>query len=295
LKPVETLLNLAGNTTYLLALVGIFLSASLFAWAVLGIGSTFMAGYKETFTESTSANMADMFLFVDATRLFYINLLVIIIVPVLVWIIMRDLPTTVAVFVLLAFMPGIIYRRMRNKRLRKFEDQLPDGLLMLSGAMRAGASLSIAIDGLIKEQPAPLSQEFELFRREQRIGTDFDKSLSNMEKRIPIQDFTMLTSALRINREIGGNLAEILESLADTLLRKHQMEGKIDSLTAQGKLQGIVMTGLPVLLGVLLYFLEPENMSKLWTTTIGYVVLAIIIIMEFLGYVMIRKITSIDV
>ena len=105
----------------------------------------------------------------------------------------------------------------------------------------------------------------------------------------------MLTSALRINREIGGNLAEILESLADTLRRKHQMEGKIDSLTAQGKLQGIVMTGLPVLLGVLLYFLEPDNMSKLWTTKIGYAVTAVIIIMEFMGYTMIKKITSIDV
>jgi tight adherence protein B len=73
------------------------------------------------------------------------------------------------------------------------------------------------------------------------------------------------------------------------------MEGKIESLTAQGKLQGIVMTGLPVLLGVLLYFLEPENMEKLWTTTIGYGVLAVILIMEIMGYVMIRKITSIDV
>ena len=166
---------------------------------------------------------------------------------------------------------------------------------MLTGAMRAGASLNIALEGLVKEQPAPLSQEFELFMREQRIGVDFEKSLANMEKRLPIQDFAMLTSALRINREIGGNLAEILESLAETLRRKQMMEGKIDSLTAQGKLQGIVMTGLPILLGVLLYFLEKESMEKLWTTTIGWVVLGIIIIMEAMGYVMIRKITSIDV
>jgi len=166
---------------------------------------------------------------------------------------------------------------------------------MLSGAMRAGASLNIALEGLVKEQPAPLGQEFELFMREQRIGTDFEKSLDHMESRIPLQDFAMFTSALRINREIGGNLAEIIEALADTLRRKQQMEGKIESLTAQGKLQGIVMTGLPVLLGVLLYFLEPENMEKLWTTTIGYCVLAVILIMEIMGYVMIRKITSIDV
>lgn len=292
---MEILLNITGGTLFLLILAGAFLSASLFAFAVLGKGSVFLANYKETFTESASANMADMFMFVDATRLFYMNLIAIFVFPLLIWILIGDLPTALAVFFMLAFLPGLIYRSMRKKRLKRFEEQLPDGLLMLSGAMRAGASLNIALEGLVKEQPAPLSQEFELFMREQRIGTDFEKSLDHMEKRIPIQDFAMLTSALRINREIGGNLAEILESLANTLLRKQQMEGKIDSLTAQGKLQGIVMTGLPVLLGVLLYFLEPENMSKLWTTNVGYITLTIIIIMEFMGYTMIKKITSIDV
>ena len=292
---METILNLAGNTLFLLIIAAVFLAASILTYALFERGSEFMAGYKETFTESASANMADMFMSIDATRLFYFNLLAIFIIPIIVWIVIRDLPTALAVFGMLAILPGLIYARMRKKRLRKFEEQLPDGLLMLTGAMRAGASLNIALEGLVKEQPAPLSQEFELFMREQKIGTDFDKSLVNMEKRLPIQDFAMLTSALRINREVGGNLAEILESLANTLLRKHQMEGKIDSLTAQGKLQGIVMTGLPVLLGVLLYFMEPDAMEKLWTTTVGYGVLAVIIIMEFMGYMMIRKITSIDV
>jgi len=292
---METLLKLAGDTLFIIFTIGVFLSATMFAYAALLRSSNFMASYKDTFTESASANMADMFMFVDVTRLFYINLLAIFIIPVLTWIILGDLPTTIGVFVLLAILPGIMYRAMRKKRLRKFEEQLPDGLLMISGAMRAGASLNIALEGLVKEQPAPISQEFELFMREQRIGVEFEKSLSNMDKRMPIQDFAMLTSALRINREIGGNLAEILESLAETLRRKHMMEGKIDSLTAQGKLQGIVMTGLPILLGVLLYFLEPAAMEKLWTTTIGYVVLGIILIMETMGYIMIRKITTIDV
>jgi tight adherence protein B len=196
---------------------------------------------------------------------------------------------------MVALIPGFFYKTMHRKRLKKFEEQLPDGLMMLSGAMRAGASLNLALEGLVKEQPAPLSQEFELFMREQKIGVDFEISLDHMEKRIPIQDFAMLISALRINREIGGNLAEILESLADTLRRKQQMEGKIESLTAQGKLQGIVMTGLPVLLGLLLYFLERDAMEKLWTTPIGWGVLALIIVMETMGYFMIRKITSIDV
>jgi len=292
---MENIYFLVANTLYLLILVTVFISATLFAFSLFKKGSVFIGGYKETFTESASANMADMFMFVDATLLFYINIFGIIFLPLLTWLLTGDIITALAMFVLIAIIPAYMYKSMRKKRLKKFEEQLPDGLLMLTGAMRAGASLNIALEGLVKEQPAPLSQEFELFMREQRIGTDFNLSLTNMEKRIPIPDFSMVVSALRINREIGGNLAEILETLAETLRRKSQMEGKIDSLTAQGKLQGIVMTGLPVLLGVLLYFLEPEAMSKLWTTTVGWVVLAVIFIMEVMGYVMIRKITSIDV
>ncbi len=276
-------------------LASIFVSvAALIVW-LMTAGQEFIAEYREKFTENADANAADMFMTVDAGRLFTINLVAVVLIPLLVLIITREWIVPLALFIFLLFVPVIIYRNMRSKRLRKFEEQLPDGLVMMAGSMQAGASLNIAIDNLIKEQPAPISQEFELFNREQRIGVDFNLSLDHMDERIPIQDFAMFTSALRINRDIGGNLAEILETLSDTLRKKHQMEGKIDSLTAQGRLQGIVMTGLPILLGVLLYFLEKDAMSQLWTTKIGYAVLAVIITMEFLGFMMIKKITTINV
>ncbi|MGB1800009.1 MAG: type II secretion system F family protein, partial [Gammaproteobacteria bacterium] len=248
-----------------------------------------------TFTTTASSNMSDMFLSVNPNQLFVMNIAALVIFPLLTEILLNDIAATIAVFVIILFLPSIAYRQMRKQRLRRFEQQLPDGLAMIAGAMRAGASLNIALESLVKEQPAPLSQEFELFLKEQRLGVDFEVSLKKMEERIPLQDFNMLVTALLINREVGGNLAETMETLGETLRRKAMMEGKIQSLTAQGKLQGIVMTGLPVLLGVLLNFMEPDAMSKLWTTTIGWVVLAIIIVMEILGYFMISKITSIDV
>lgn len=277
------------------ALATIFISAAAFVFWLMTAGEEFMAEYKEKFTENADANAADMFMTVDAGRLFVINLVSVVLIPVLILVITHEWIIPLGVFIFLLFIPVIIYRIMRTKRLRKFEEQLPDGLIMMAGSMQAGASLNIAIDNLIKEQPAPISQEFELLNREQRIGVDFELSLDHMDERVPIQDFAMFTSAIKINRDIGGNLAEILKKLSDTLRKKHQMEGKIDSLTAQGRLQGIVMTGLPVLLGVLLYFLEKDAMSQLWTTKVGYVVLAVIIIMEFLGYIMIKKITTINV
>lgn len=289
------LYNILGELAFPATIALVFLSASC-AWLLfISRAQAKLARYREDFTHQASSNMADMFMFVDPHRLFRINLIALVVAPILTWVLLRDPVTSIGMFVLILVLPTYVYRSMRAKRLARIEQQLPDALTMVSGALRAGASLSIALDNLVAEQPAPISQEFEILTREQRIGVEFDTSLANMEKRIPLQDFRMLTTALRINREVGGNLAETVESLADTLRRKSTMEGKIRSLTAQGKLQGIVMTGLPVLLGVLLNFLEPAAMSKLWTTGVGWMVLTVIIVMELMGYAMIKKITSIDV
>ena len=292
---LETLLNISGNVTFVLAIVCFFTMATCLWLLVLEKGQKVLGEYKETFTSTASSNMADMFMFIDPNRLFTINIIAIVVLPLLTWLISRDLPATLGVMGMVILLPAYLYRSMRKKRLKRFEVQLPDALAMVSGAMRAGASLNIALEGLVNEQPPPISQEFELFLKEQRLGVDFEASMKSMETRNPIPDFSMLVTALRINREVGGNLAETMESLADTLRRKAMMEGKIESLTAQGKLQGIVMTGLPILLGILLNFMEPEAMSKLWTTPIGWALCVVIVIMLSMGYFLIRKITSIDV
>lgn len=292
---MEFIYWLAGSGAFVGFVAAAGIAAGSLAWLLLVQGQRFMASYQSTFTESASTNMADMFLFIDAQRLFQLNIIAIVVLPLVLWIVTGDPVSAVGLAALLMILPGFFYRSMRRQRLKRFERQLPDGLMMVSGAMRAGASLNIALEGLVKEQPAPLSQEFELFMREQRLGLDYEKSLSNMEKRVPLPDFGMVLSAMRISREVGGNLAETLESLADTLRRKQMMEGKIESLTAQGKLQGIVMTLLPVLLAVLLYLLEPAAMSMLWTTKVGWACLAGIVVWLALGNFFIRKITSIDV
>ena len=286
---------LLSNSTYALTVLCVFIGASLLGLAVLIKFRSFWKTYKETFTQSASANMEDMFMFIDPNILFMANVFAVIMIPLLLWLATGEFLIALGVFVALIVIPTSIYGMMRRKRLKRFEEQLPDGLGMISGAMRAGASLNIALEGLVKEQSPPLNQEFELFMREQRIGVDFEDSLEHMEKRLPVQDFLMVCAALRINREVGGNLAEILETLADTLRKKQAMESKIASLTAQGRLQGIVMTGLPVLLGVLLNWLEPEAMSRMFDTTIGWIVFGVSATMLAMGFVWIKKITSIDI
>jgi len=284
------------SSTLLIAIaVLVFSAVLLLALALLRSVSTFISEYRNTFTDTASDNMADMFLFVDPARLFMINLVLLVIFPPFLWLITGDWLVAVIGLLALLIIPKLMYGRLRKKRLARFVEQLPDGLLMVSGGLQAGSSLTVAIQALVKEQQPPLSQEFELFLREQKIGVEFADALSHMEERLPIAEFQMISSALRISREVGGNLAEVLDTLADTLRRKAMMEGKIDSLTSQGRMQGIVMSALPVLLGILLYFLEPAAMSKMFSTWYGLTVLSILIVWEGIGFFLISKIVAIDV
>jgi len=276
--------------------IGLFFGAAcVAAWVAANAFGSYFKEYESTFSETTSSTMTDMFMFVDPARLFTLNIVGIILVPLLLWIITGDDIVALAAVIGMFLLPWWIYKVLKQRRMKKFESQLPDAFMMLSSSLQSGASLTMALEGLVKEQPAPLSQEFGLLIRQQRIGVDLEQALTNMEKRLPVQDFQIAVSAIKISREVGGNLIEVMETLADTLRRKATMEGKIDSLTSQGRMQGKVMTGLPILLGVILFQIEPEAMEKLFTTPIGWGTLAVVVVMEVLGYLTINKITSIDV
>jgi tight adherence protein B len=236
-----------------------------------------------------------MFIFIDPKLLFKYSVGALIVIPLLLLVVLDNPLIAVVSGVVVAFMPRYLVKYLQKSRIELFEKQLPDALLMVSGGMRAGASLSVALESMVKEQKPPLAQEFDLMLREQRLGVDFDSALSNMEKRMPLPDFVLLVAAMKITREVGGNFAEILESLSVTLRRKHEMEGKIKALTAQGKLQGIVMALLPVFLLGILTLMEPDAMAPLYNTLYGWGVLLVVSIMITIGYLGIQKIVNIDV
>lgn len=283
------------NLDALLAILA-FIGIVIF-WSVIQVVRDLLARQKQTITRQAEeeGGLRDMFIAVDPQKLFYYNVAALFIVPGLLWGFTGNAVLVVGAAVFIIIFPRLYVGWLKKRRFEKFEKQLPDALLMVSGAMRAGASLTVAMESMVKEQQPPLSQEFDLLLREQRVGVDFDTALKNMEKRLPIQDFIMVVSGMRISREVGGNLADILETLADTLRMKHQMEGKIKALTAQGKMQGLVMTSLPLFLMFILTHMEPEAMAPLYNTWVGWGTLAVIAVMEVIGYVAIQKIVSIDV
>lgn len=250
---------------------------------------------REVFAQETRAGLAEMFIFADPAFLWRVNLAASLLVPLFLWLFTGSLPVTVAAAVLVALAPRLILRHLRKRRLARMHEQLPDTLLMTASALRGGANLGQTLEGLSRDLSPPMSQELSLVVREQRLGATFEEAVAHLAERVPSQDMELVVAALRINREVGGNLADTLHRLGDTVRRRLMMEQKIKALTAQGKLQGLVMTALPVLIILALLRIEPQAAGALFHTYQGWAVLAIAVVLEFLGYLGIRKITTIEV
>lgn len=252
-------------------------------------------GWREQFTENARVSLEDMFLFVNPRALFHANVAIFMLLPLLVWLI-----TGMLFFVVVAALAGAVFPRlawvvMRSRRLAKLILQLPDALTMMAGSLRAGASLQQSLDMVVQESPAPISQEFSMLLREQRLGLALEDSLRGMAQRLKVEDVDLFVSAMTIAKEVGGNLSEILDRLANTLRAKAVMEGKIKALTSQGKMQGLIVAMLPIFLAGILYVMDPTSMMPLFVTWYGWAVMAGVFAMLMLGGFFIKKIVTIDV
>ncbi len=264
-------------------------------WLLLVYGGKWAQKAQSSMANESSATLGAMFIFMNARQLLMLNAGIALVLPLLVLLITANLIATGVTFVVAIFLPRRIIGFMRKRRLQKIERQLPDVLLMLTGSIRAGASLQLALDAVAQDASPPLAQEFDLLLRELRVGVDFNDALKHLEERAPVPDILLVTSAMSLSRDVGANLSETLTSVANTLKAKQQLEGRIGSLTAQGKMQGVVMAGLPVFLILILRFMEPEAMEPLFTQWYGWATIGFIVVMTFLGHHFISKIVSIDV
>lgn len=284
------------NQPLFFLIVAVFaLSAALLAWFVVDLGTVTLARYRANFTERAKFQAEEFFLFIDPRKLFAANLAIMAIGGMLVWLASGGALLGLAAFVALCLLPRWLYRHLRLRRQKKFDEQMPDALMMLAGSMRAGVGLNAAMHQLVREAQPPLTQEFALVLREQRLGVTLEQSLAGLNRRVPTQTATLVVSAMRVAIETGGGLAETLERTAQTIRARQQMEGKIAALTAQGKLQAWVVGLLPIVLMLILDKMEPEAMAMLWHTRMGWATLAVIAFLELVGIYLIRKIVAIDV
>ena len=187
-----------------------------------------------------------------------------------------------------------VYQKRKN-RLGKFEQGIPEALELIVSALRVGHSLNAAMGLVSRECPDPVGTEFRLTFDEMNYGLELKSALDNLVTRVPLQDVKIVATAILIQRESGGNLAEVLEKTSQVIRERFRLKRQVLTHTAQGRLTGWILTLLPVVLGVLLYLVNPDLMSLLWKKELGIKLLYAAGIMIVIGGMIIRKIVNMDV
>ncbi|HSM18735.1 MAG TPA: type II secretion system F family protein [Gemmatimonadales bacterium] len=193
-----------------------------------------------------------------------------------------------------ASIPYMVIKRKAAKRMGQFEAQLPGAIDLIGRAIRAGHPLSAGLKMVADETTDPIAGEFRRVFEEQRFGLAFEDTLLSLADRVPLVDVRILNTAILIQREVGGNLAEVLDNMAQMIRQRFKLRRQLRVITAQGRISGYVLAVLPIVLGVVIFLLNPSYMSTLFQAGIGRILVAGAIVLQILGYFWIRKIVDID-
>jgi tight adherence protein B len=262
--------------------------------SVLSLIGIAVRRYEHAFAQSVGAGLKYNFIIASTNMLFATSVVATIAFGLLGYLSVGPIGAIAGTIVGIAS-PRVGVAALRKRRSRRFIYQLPDALLALASAMRAGSNLTKGLELLCTRQPPPLSQEFTIVLAEYRVGRALADSLSDLRKRIDSPELDLMRTAMNVSRRVGGNLADTLEALAKTLQEKAHLEAKIDALTSMGRAQGWVVGLLPLFIGLVLYQQQPERMSLLFNAWYGWAVLGVVAAMMTIAVWMIRKIVNIDV
>ena len=209
--------------------------------------------------------------------------------------VLRD-PLSGVIGLFLGYMlPRFYVGRRIGGRLGSFNKQLPDTITLLSNSLRAGSSFLQSIELVSRETPAPMGEEMGRVVREVNLGLGMDEALANMVRRIKSDDLDLMVTAIGVQQQVGGNLAEILDTIAFTIRERVRIKGEINTLTAQGRMSGYLVAFLPIGIAVTLNFINPAFMQPLFTQLLGQILLGVGSVMMVIGFFMIQKIVDIKV
>ncbi len=200
--------------------------------------------------------------------------------------------------VLGAFAPRFYVKRQQRQRLNRFNDQLGDMLNLMVNGLRAGYSTMQAMEAISKELPAPICDEFRRVVQEMQLGVPMETALDNLLRRIPSDDLDFVVTAINVQREVGGNLSEILDSISYTIRERVRIKGEIRVMTAQVRASGTLLSIIPMALGLILWFMNPDYLLSFFdgpSPLCGWAAIGLIIIMIAAGYFIMMKIADIEV
>jgi len=250
--------------------------------------------YEQQYASSGARQLGEMFLFVTPRQIVVLNMCLVALLGIFGYLLSGGAATLL--FGALGLVaPTFLIRFYRRRRVQKIEAQLVDGLDQIAGALRAGLSFQQALEAVSKEAQSPLRQELSLMLREVRINVSLDEALVNLASRVGSGDLWLVVTSANICRKLGGNMSEMFETIASTIRERFRIDGKIRSLTAMGKAQGWVVGSMPLGVGVALYYMRPDLMIPFLGSMFGWTVIAVIVTLELLGMLVIRRIVTIDI
>jgi tight adherence protein B len=250
--------------------------------------------YQERYVAKSMNDLSDMFLFIDPRQMLVLNIASMCLLGILSYIVFNPI-LCVGMTIFGFFLPMLMVKYYRKRRIKKFNVQLVDALQAMANAFKAGLTFPQAIEYVSKEAMPPLSQEFGLFVKEVKLGVPLEEALINMAKRVGSDDLELVVVSTNIARQLGGNMAEMFETISTVIRERFRLEGKIDALTSQGKLQGWIVASMPAVLGMVLNSMRPDLMEPMMDHLFGYILVTVIAIMEVLGILIIRRIVNINI
>jgi tight adherence protein B len=225
-------------------------------------------------------------LFFYFAGLFVVGVLGLLVLPI---------PMALGLALLAGVVPVIMLHRRRRGRLREFQAQLPGTLNLLSGSMRAGFSFAQGLESVANEASQPTRRELQRVFTESRLGRPIEDALEDSAQRMTSVDLMWAVMAIRIQREVGGNLAELLDTVADTMTQRERLRLEIKALTAEGRFSGWILGIFPVAFAGVLYLIQPDYMGVLFQESIGIMAVIASAVMTFIGFIWLRKILQIEV
>lgn len=202
--------------------------------------------------------------------------------------------SVILVYVLIWNVPRFIIKKRKKDRIKHFDSELNEGITIISNSLKAGYSFLQAVAVVSEETSDPFSKEFKKLLKEMSLGISEENALKNLLSRVESEDLRLIINVILIQKDIGGNLSEVLDNISETIRERQKIKNELKTLTAQGRLSGIILMLIPIFLGAAIYLFNREYILLLFTTSMGLAMVAAAVLSEFFGLLMIRKIINID-
>lgn len=249
----------------------------------------------ESILKQAESDLDALYLEMKAKQILYVTIAASVFALIFGFIVTKILVFAILCGVAGYFLPKLYFRLQHNKRRDKLNSQIVGAIEMLANALKAGTNFIQAMEMITQEMVPPISQEFSLVIREIQLGLKPEEALNNLARRVGSEEFELVVTATNIARETGGNLGEVYDRISETVRSRHTVLGKIKSLTAEGKMQGLFVGALPFIMGGLFTLIDPESMAPMFTTPLGFILLGAVVFLCLIGNFLIRKVSTIDV